>query len=445
MRYIGVRGLAVKILNRIERTDSYLDVLLDYELKISDLERRDRALLSEIIHGVIRWLGRLDYIINSFYKKNILNSSPDFRNNLRVALYQLLFLSRVPDYAIVNEAVEFIKNIYGDKSTGIVNAILRNIIRNKENILFPDRKCDFINYLSTFHSHPTWLIKRWLKRFGEEETEKLLIANNKIPNLTIRINNLKISNQELKSRLDADGIIYSTCKYFDNFIQIISSNKNIFDTEYFSDGLITIQDCSTGFACYALDVHPEHRILDMCAAPGGKTSLLSELLNNEGEIIALDLYEKRIEQMKNNFERLGIRNVKIIKADALEFQSETFDRILLDAPCTGLGTISKKPEIKWKRSLSDILNLSKVQNQLLEKGYELLKPGGVLVYSTCTIEPEENFNVVEKFLSKNSNCELLNLSQNFNQDVIDECGCVQTYPNKHKTDGAFVAKIMKRK
>ena len=207
--YAGVRGLAIKILNRVDRTDAYLDKLLEIELKNSELDGKDKALLFEIVHGVIRWLGRIDWVLTGFYKGQFSKCIPNVKNSLRVALYQILFLDRVPDHAAVNESVEFVKKLQGEKSANLTNAVLRNIIRNRNGIRYPNRKEEPVHYLSAYYSHPTWMVKRWVKRYGEKETEKLLIANNKKPIHTLRVNNLRSNIEDVKSLLGSVNIKYT--------------------------------------------------------------------------------------------------------------------------------------------------------------------------------------------------------------------------------------------
>ncbi len=441
--YNGVRGLAVKILNRIDRTDAYLDKLLEIELKTSELSSEDKSLLFEIVHGVIRWLGRIDWILNGFYKGQFSKCIPNVKNSMRVALYQILFLEKIPHYAAVNESVEFVKKLQGEKSANLTNAVLRNIIRNRNSIRYPDENEDTINYLSAYYSHPYWLVKRWLKRFGKKFTEELLIANNKRPKHTLRINKLKTNLQEMKNLLNEVGLSFTEGKYIKDYLQL-SSITNITNWEYFKKGYFSLQDESTGFPCILLDAKPGMKVLDLCAAPGGKTSFIADAMQNKGEIIALDKFESRIHLFNKNIERLGITNVKTIAKDALDFNEKGFDRILADVPCTGFGTLTKKPDIKWKKDLSDIRKLSRLQLKLLTKASELVKVNGIIVYSTCTIEPEENIEVVKKFLNKHSNFELLNVKEEVDSSVLDENGCVQTYPNIHNFDGAFAAKIIRK-
>ncbi len=439
--YEGVRGIAVKILNRIDRTDAYLEKMLDLELKNSELKSNDKALLYEIVHGVIRNLSKIDWVLTGFYKGQFSKCVPNVKNSMRVALYQILFLDKVPDYAAVNEAVEFVKKLQGEKSANVTNAVLRNIIRNKNGIRYPKREEDLLAYLSVFYSHPNWMVKRWLNRFGEKFTEELLISNNQKPLLTLRVNTIVSKSHELQALLSSVDLTFSESKYLPNFINL-HSLSNITSWEYFNKGYFSVQDESTGFSCYLLDPKPNERVLDLFSAPGGKTSLLADLMKNEGEIIAVDKYASRLKILEKNLERLAITNVKIVESDALEFEDEEkFDKILLDVPCSGLGTLTKKPDIKWKRDISDIRELSEFQPKLLEKGASLLKPGGELVFSTCTIEPEENYEVIKNFLEKHKEFELVNANNYFDKSLIAENGCVQTYPNIHGIDGAFAAKL----
>lgn len=440
--YTGVRGLAVKILNRIEKTDAYLDKLIDFELKNSELSGQDKALLFEIVHGVVRWMGRLDWILNGFYKGQFAKGIPDLKNGLRVALYQVFFLDKIPDYAAVNEAVEFVKKLQGQKVANISNAILRNILKAKDGIRYPNPDEDLIGYLSAYYSHPSWMIKRYLERFRREETEKLLLANNEKPSLTLRINSLKTNQEEFLRLLNSVNLKYQVGKYNPDFVKLLNLT-NITAWEYFSKGYFSIQDESTGFSCKLLDVIPGMRVLDMCAAPGGKSAYIADLMKDNGEIIALDKFESRLKLLEKNNERLGIKSITPVVADALEFKDAPFDRILLDAPCTGTGTLSKKPDIKWKKDIFDVKKMSEHQLKLLQKAATLVKPGGVIVYSTCSIEEEENFQVVKKFLESNPDFQLKPAYGLLPDDVIDDHGCVQTFPHKHQMDGVFAAKLVR--
>ncbi len=441
--YQGVRGFAVKILNRVDRTDAYLDKLLDIEIKNSNLVGSDKALLFEIVHGVTRWEGRIDWILTGFYKGQFSKAIPNVKNALRVALYQILFLEKVPDYAAVNEAVEFVKKLQGQAAADLTNAILRNIIRNKEGIRYPNPDEDVNAYLSAYYSHPSWLVKRWLNRFGRDETEKLLVANNNKPSLTLRVNNLVTNPAELKSLLNSVDLKFTEGKYLKEFIKM-NSLTNITDWEYFTKGYFSVQDESTGFPIKLLNVMQGMRVLDLCAAPGGKTGYIADEMRNTGEIVALDKFESRLKILEKNLTRLKVSNVITKTIDAFDYVDEAgFDRVLIDAPCSGLGTLTKKPDLKWKRDLGDIRKIVNIQYELLKKGASLVKENGYVVYSTCTIEPEENYELIKKFLAENVNFSIVKDSSLIPKTVIDENGCVATLPHVHGIDGSFSAKLIR--
>lgn len=439
--YEGVRGLAVKILNSVERTDSYLEKLLDSEMRNPDLSGPDKALLYEIVHGVIRWMGRLDWVLNGFYKGQFSKAIPNLKNGLRIALYQILFLDRVPDYAAVNEAVEFVKKLQGQKPADLTNAILRNIVRSKNAIRYPDPNEDLVGYLSAYYSHPSWMVKRYVARFGREETEKLLLVNNEKPFLTLKINSVKTNPAEFKSLLDSVHLRYIPGKYLPEFFKL-QNLTNITAWDYFAKGYFNIQDESAGLACRLLDVKPGMRVLDLFAAPGGKTAYLAGIMMDEGEIVAVDKYDIRLQILESNIQRLGYKSIKSVASDALEFNDDMlFDRVLADVPCSGTGTISKKPDIKWKKDLLDLSRLCEPQLKYIKKAASLVKPGGFIVYSTCSIEPEENSEIVKKFLNNNPNFKLISAKEFFPDELIDELGCIQTIPHIHKMDGAFATKF----
>lgn len=441
--FSGVRGTAVKILNRVERTDSYLDKLIEAELRSGDLNDFDKALLMEIVHGVLRWQSKLDWVLNGFFHGNFSKAEVTVRNTLRAALYQILFLDKVPDHAAVNEAVEFMKRIRGDKAAGLVNGVLRNIIRNKEGIHYPDVQNDAALYLSTMFSYPLWMVKRWMNRFGFYETEKLLEAQNQKPGLTLRVNTLKTTVDDFMKMFDLQNISYEKSAYLPMFLKT-SNLTNISNTELFRRGFFTIQDESAGLAAQLLDVKPGERVIDLCAAPGGKTTFFGEMMKNQGTIVAVDKYQTRLNLVKNACERLGVTNVELVAADAVEFSTDPADKILIDAPCSGLGVLSKKPDIKIKRELRDIHDVVKIQELLLKNAATLLKPGGAIVYSTCTIEPEENFNVVRNFLTEHREFTIDHASAYATGSVISPDGYIETFPHRNGVDGSFAVRLVHR-
>ncbi len=441
--YEGVRGTAVKVLNRIERTDAYLDKLLDAELRSGELPEIDKGLLTELVHGVLRWQNKLDWVLNGFSHGNFAKSEINVKNALRVGLYQILFLDRIPHAAAVNEAVEFIKRIRGDRPAGLVNAVLRNIIRNIDGIRYPDLAQDPVQYLAVMFSHPHWMVKRWHARFGKEETEKMLIANNERPPLSLRINKLKTEPAIFLHSLDAQQIPYQGSNHVNYFLKV-KSFPRIGQNEMFRSGMFTIQDESAALPCILLDAKPGQKVIDMCAAPGGKTTHIAEIMKNEGEVIAIDKYEVKLSFIKGAVDRLGLKNVKLLVADSSSMEHEQVDCVLLDAPCSGLGVITKKPDLKWKRDIADIMKLMKLQSELLENAARFVKPGGVLVYSTCSTEPEENQDRVKKFLAEHPEFLLESAANFISHDLVNAEGFVETFPHKHGMDGSFAARMVRR-
>ena len=441
--YSGARGTAVKVLNRVERTDSYLDKVLDAELRGPELNDLDKGLLTEIVHGVLRWQNKLDWVLNGFSHGNFAKSEINVKNTLRVALYQILFLERIPHAAAVNEGVEFIKRIRGDKPAGLVNAVLRNVIRNIEGIRYPDPAEDQVQYLAVMYSHPHWIVKRWLKRFGYDETIKFLTANNERPSLSLRINKLKVEPGQFLTLLDQQQIQYTGSTHIDYFVKVKALSK-IGQMELFRNGMFTIQDESAALPCLLLAAKPEDRVIDMCAAPGGKTTNLAETMRNTGEVIAVDRYEAKLNLIKASCDRLGLRNVRLMAGDAATLEMEPVDKVLLDAPCSGLGILPKKPDIKWKRDFMDIQKLSALQTQLLENASKFVKPGGVLVYSTCTTEPEENQDIVKAFLATHPEYVVDDAKRFVSNDLVNSEGYVETYPHRHAMDGSFAVRLVKQ-
>ncbi len=438
--FAGARGTAVKVLNRVERTDSYLERVLDSELKSGDLSDVDKGLLNELAHGVLRWQNRLDWVLNGFSHGNFAKSEINVKNALRVALYQILFLDRVPHSAAVNEAVEFVKRIRGEKPAGLVNAVLRNILRNLDGIRYPDPAEDRLQYLSVYYSHPSWLVRRWVDRFGEEEAQKLLIANNERPSLSLRINRLKVEPGEFLRMLDEQRISYRGSEYLGHFVRARGLSR-IGQMDLFRAGYFTIQDESAALPALLVDPRPGERVLDLCAAPGGKTTAMSEMMQNQGEIIAVDRYDAKIAQIRGAAERLGLKNVTAVVADALTFDCEPVDRVLIDAPCSGTGILTKKPDIKWKREARDIPALARIQSDLMENGARLVRPGGVMVYSTCSIEPEENEQIFRGFLGRHPEYRLEDAREFVSKALVTEEGSVATYPHRHGMDGSFAVRL----
>ena len=438
------RLAAVKILSRFERSDAYLDKLLSHKLEFSKLNNQDKALLHELVYGVIRWRWKLDWVLTGFYRGDYLKCLNIIKNALRVGLYQILFLDKIPDHAAINESVEIIKNIQGEKIAGVVNGVLRSISRNIENIRYPKKNEDIVYYYTVMESHPRWMIKRWIQSLGEEDTIKLLKANNRRSYTRLRINTLKTSSVDIMSRLYKLGISFYQSTYLDDSLVIRDRGVNISTFEIFNEGLVSVQDTSASLATKLAQAKENDRIIDLCAAPGGKSFGLAEQIKDKGEIISLDKYPSKLRFIDEGAKRLGITSIKTVSGDAVTYQTDNpFDIVFADVPCSGLGTISKKPDIKWKRDIDDIPLLVNTQREILKNAAKLVKVGGTLVYSTCTIDADENEGNIHWFLQEFPEFEV-DPAENYLPENVCKNGFLQSYPFIHNFDGAFAARLIKK-
>ncbi len=438
------RLMSVKILNRLERSGSYIDKLVDYELNSNNLSDLDKALLKELVYGVTRWKAKLDWVLIGFFHGDFQKCFNYVKNALRIGLYQILYLDKVPNSAAIDEAVEIVKRKQGKKTAGLINGVLRNIARNIENIRFPKENDDRAFYISIMESHPKWMVSKWIERFGEEEALALLRKNNEISQQTIKINPFKITREEIFKLFEEHKVEYQESKFLEGSIKILTQKVKMHKTELFKDGKITIQDTSASLAAKLLTAKENENILDMCAAPGGKTSQIIEDMNDKGKVTAVDLFEARVKLIEENIKRLGYKSIEVEAADLRTYNTEVlFDGIQLDVPCSGLGTISKKPDIKWSFEKESIAKLHKIQLEFLTLSSKLVKVGGRIVYSTCTIEKEENENVINEFLKENTNFELDKAEKYIHPEVCRD-GMMMTFPHIHNIDGAFAARLVRK-
>lgn len=449
MRVKTPRAISLEILNEIETTDSSLDQLLTKSFKrYRHLTPIDRSFLTELTYGTLRWREKCDWYISKFSKIPFKEIDSRILNILRLGFYQILFLTRTPVSAAVNESVNLAKKIRGKKGGGFVNAILRSYLRNKKDISFIDFDGKSSVYISVYYSHPLWLIERWLKEIGEEETIRTCSFNNKIPPLTLRTNTLKIDRESLIERLRDKGLNPTPTKFSEEGIYLLDSPP-VSDIPFLKEGLYIIQDEASQIVTKIMDPRPRERILDACASPGGKTTHIAQKMGNEGEIYALDISQVKLNLIKRLCQLLGVKIVKTIKGDATKpipfSQDIKFDRILADVPCTGFGTIRRNPDLKWRKNEDDIKRLSMLQYSILENISSYVKEGGILIYSTCTIFREENEDVVEKFLSKHKEFKLDDL-----RGILPERLCIftkdgyfKTFPPKDEMDGFFVARLLR--
>jgi 16S rRNA (cytosine967-C5)-methyltransferase len=452
--YDPVRMLAWKILQEMERSSSFADLALDRAfIESPDLRPLDRAMISEMVLGTLRWQARLDTHLQHALKTRGKNIEPRLLHLLRLGAYQILFMDRVPESAAVNESVRLAKVLFkSEKVTGFVNALLRSVIRNKDQDLFPPFPERPVEHLIQAFSHPSWLVERWVKEFGAETARDLCAANNRKPPFAVRTNTLKTTREELHRRL-AEAHLSSQPTSFSPEGLILRKSPSLPGERLFQEGLYFVQDESSQVVAHLLSPLPGERVLDVCAAPGGKTTHLAQLMGNRGEITALELHRSKVKLIEENCRRLGITIVRAIERDAsqpLPFPwGESFDRILLDAPCTGLGILHRNPEAKWRRKPEDVLRLSRTQKALLDNISSWLKAGGTLVYSTCTMTPEENDGVVNSFLETHPKFRKENLRETVPaglRPLVDSQGFYRTYPERvipdsNRMDGFFAARL----
>lgn len=440
----SVRTSAFIVLNRILHEGAYPDLALDAVIrKNPNLSPRDIALLTEMVYGTVRWLRKLDYVISLFAHKGV--KKKEVLNVLRIGVYQLLFLEGVNDYAAINETVEVTKSFYGERVGGFANAVLREILRNKDNIHYPSREKEPISYLEINCSFPRWLIEKWHSEYGFDYAEKLCNSLNIISPLTVRANTLKTTREGLIRELKRKGIEAIPTGYSPDGITFLT-RLDPSQLPEFRSGLITVQDEGAQLVSYLLDPKPGEIILDACSAPGGKTTHVAELMRNEGTIIAQDINGPRLKLVQNLARNLGIDIIETVNADATNRNYEhTFDKALVDAPCSGLGTIRRNPDAKWKKDLKDILELSNIQFKILTAVSRSLKPGGILVYAVCTLMPEENEKVCERFLSQCPEFKIdAEVEVPFERDTFsNENGFFLTDPVKHSMDGFFAVRFRK--
>lgn len=439
----GARGLAVKILTRIEQSDAYLDKLLNSELGNQELNDPDRRLLTELTTGILRWQARLDWVLTGFYHGEFSKCIPVVKNALRVALYQILFLDKIPHAAAVNESVEIVKRLKGERSASVVNGVLRSVIRRLDAITYPEQTSDISRYLSIMYSHPQWMVRRWLLRYNTEGTTALMKANNSRPHLSLRVNPMRGPVDELIEQLRERGLTPKPSSYLPNLLTI-EGLSGIGADKLFQEGWYTIQDEGAVLASRLADAQPGMRVIDLCAAPGGKSTAMAEAMKGQGEIISVDKYDSKLRLIATAAERLGFAGIIHPTAgDARTIELPPADVVLVDAPCSGLGVLSKKPDIKWKRAPEDIDAMAELQRAILENAATLVKPGGHLVYSTCTIEPAENQDVVVAFLAAHPEFELVPADTVLPSSVVED-GYLQTLPHRHGMDGTFGARLRKR-
>ena len=438
----NVRDAALTILLAVDKNQAYSNLLLHQTIEKYKLDVKDRGLLTEITYGTLQHKITLDYYLEPFIRGKV---DLWVRWLLRMSLYQMHYLSRIPAHAAVNEAVEIAKRRGHKGIASMVNGILRSILR--EGVRSTADIEDSVERLAIETSHPQWLVERWVESYGYEETADMLRENNIPPVQTVRVNTTKATVENVLTTLEREGVKAVRSEVMPECIHLQTGQAA--RTAAFKHGLITIQDESSMLPANVLNPQPGMKVLDMCAAPGGKTTHIAEKMQNEGSILAMDLHPHKLDLIDENTARLGLEIVQTAPIDGRKAASflpkESFDAVLVDAPCSGLGVMRRKPDIKYTKREEDLESLQTIQLAILDNAAQVLKPGGRLVYSTCTVDKRENEGTVEAFLSQHPEMESEQLT-NLPEKLLakQNNGMLQVFPQDFGSDGFFVAAFRKK-
>jgi 16S rRNA (cytosine967-C5)-methyltransferase len=440
------RALAWEILQRVEAEGAYADALLGHRLHESGLAPRDRALATRLVYGTLAWQGYLDHLLAAFSRRLPETLDLPIRTLLRLAMFQICLLTRIPPFAAVNTAVELAKRSRSGAVAGLVNAVLRRAASGWWDVAFPSRDTDLAGFLSTRLAHPRWLVERWLVHYGEVETEALLRANNEPAPTVLRVNSVKVDRAHVIAEWQAGGLRAAPTRYSPVGISLDGAGTAPETLPGHETGWLTAQGEASQLVGFLVGPRPGDRVLDACAAPGGKTTHLAELMGDRGEVVALDIHARGLERLARSAQRLGLSIVRAQIADAMQWRipTQAFDCVLIDAPCSGLGTLRQHPEVKWRRTPEDIRNLSTLQGQLLHRLSDAVRPGGVLVYSTCTLSRDENEAVLTAFLRERPAFTVDDPRPFLPEDareLVDGEGMLRTFPHRHGLDGFFAARL----
>ncbi len=429
---ISARNIAFEALMQVQENEGYSNIVLDKTLKKYEMEKRDKALCSHIFYGVLERQITLDYYIGKSLKRPSLKLADDIATILRIAFYQLLYLDKIPDSAVVNEAVEMVKAQKKSAQAAFVNAVLREFLRNDTKLPSGDNSYAMsINY-----SVPAPLIDMWINAYGLDNTKKILESFTQLSKTYVRINSLKADSYALGKKYWDLDYAFEYCE-----------GGNITETQEFKDGVFHVQDLSSQYLCEIISPKEGENVIDVCAAPGGKTFTIAQKMNGTGKVYSYDLYKGRVKLIREGAYRLGLKNVMASMRDATDEKCEisNADRILCDVPCSGYGTIRRKPEIRYK-SLESTNELPKIQYEILTKSAKHLKSGGVLLYSTCTLNPKENGEIADKFLKENKDFEAIavKIPKGLQRVIEEPKNQLTMMPFAGDTDGFFVALFRKK-
>jgi 16S rRNA (cytosine967-C5)-methyltransferase len=444
MDSVSLRKTAVNYLHRILYQSAYLNILTSHIAESPKLTAQEKGYLIDVVTGVVVWRKKLEWIVSQYSSISIQKLEHRILLYLLIAIYELVESHSNPDYTIVYDTVESVKQERGKQTAGFINGVLRAVQNGKNTIQFPDIERNPVKNISIRYSHPEWMIERWTERYGINDTEYLCQWNNSKHPIVIRVNTLKPDKNRFIEYINKEyQTSASSINEFPNFLKFISPPGTLFHTAWFTNGYFSVQSIPSALAVMTLEPTEGNVIIDLCSAPGGKAAYIAELMGDKGRVIAVDINSNRLKLVRETAKRLGITCITTVCADGTVFDCPPADKVLLDAPCSGFGTLHQKADIRWKRPKKDIYELADIQYRLMQNASRLVKPGGVIVYSTCTIEPEENEEIIIKFLKNNYNfieeqisllsCLSITLSNNY----------VTLLPFKHNFDGSFIAKLQR--
>jgi 16S rRNA (cytosine967-C5)-methyltransferase len=443
------RKSALDMLNALDRGQQTLDSLLEsFSADNVDVPKREQSLLRALVFGVLRWRGRLDYVISHFSRTRFDKINPIVLNVLRLALFQIIYLDRIPDSAAVNTAVELAKACGATWVVGYVNALLRKAAREYQSVSWPNIAKAPVAALAVDKSFPEWIIRKWLHRYGPANTANLCDSINTIAPITVRTNTLKVSPAQLSEKLANEAVRIQETSFAPDGIAMVNPAASIPELDAFKSGCFQVQDEAAQLVSLLLDPRPGETVLDACAGLGGKTGHIAQLMKNAGKIVALDVNASKLQRLEFEMQRLGVSIVSTycenIEKGAPRGQVTGFDRVLLDAPCSGLGVMRRNPDIKWRTSKGNLAKYKTRQIRLLENISHLVKPSGILVYAVCSPEPEENEMVIKEFLKKHPE---FVIDKEFGKlpdklcTMADSPGVFKNYPLLNQMDGFFAIRL----
>jgi 16S rRNA (cytosine967-C5)-methyltransferase len=434
----SLRTQAVRALLQIESEGAFTGLGRRGPTSDPRLERR----LTDLVAGVTRHRRWLDFLVNSFYSGNPEKLEPAIRAILRVGIFELT-IAQTPPHAVINECVNAGSDIVGKRATGLINGILRTVTRKGSEMPKPATG-NVIQDLGIQFSHPDWIVQRWITAYGEENARRFLEHNNKRPVFGIRVRG--DTGAAFLSSLGESASGFEESRFFPDYVRT-QKMQGLLAGDHLISGRVLVQDEAAGGVVYALDPQPGERILDLCAAPGGKSLAIAERIGTSGEVVAVDMHEGRLGMLTKESERLGLENIETRVGDArtmtLSPNESGFDRVLVDAPCSGLGVLAKRADLRWRKTETSIKELAVLQSEMLTNAAQLVRAGGVLLYSTCTTEPEENEDVAENFVANHPEFSVESLQDCVPAELLTDDGAYRTLPFRDGIDGSYAVRFRK--